>query len=263
MLDIQCLKQLGLNHREAVLYLICVELGPAKASDIAKKARLGRDASYFYLNALVKKGLLRENKRAKIKKFVPENPMVMIERFEKEMKVLEEKKHLAEQMAGKLLPVYYGDSVFRISLIDGEEGFELIRQKALKCRDTIRDILPYDAVWKEKPLKGDDTRLKFIQRPFPYLTIATSKNKKGLQKSGSMIRYFLPIEKYKIEGMIEIFEDLVIISHFERFHRGVVIQDAKTASVLKLLFDLSLSEVKRIAEEESTKASTLNTEVQE
>ena len=54
------LEKVGLSKQEAKVYISSLKLGVAKASDIAQKANVKREASYYILRMLQEKGFVSE-----------------------------------------------------------------------------------------------------------------------------------------------------------------------------------------------------------
>jgi predicted DNA-binding transcriptional regulator len=68
------LKRIGLEEKEAEVYLAALTLKSAKASDIAKLSKQSRSHAYLMLRALEKRGLVSEIDRGKVLHFVAEAP---------------------------------------------------------------------------------------------------------------------------------------------------------------------------------------------
>lgn len=68
------LEQFGLDDKKAKVYLAVLELGEAKAFDVAKKANLERPTTYDVLQKLAKEGLISFYEKRGVRYFVAENP---------------------------------------------------------------------------------------------------------------------------------------------------------------------------------------------
>lgn len=90
------LKRVGLDDREAEIYLALLALKVAPASTVAKEANQQRSNTYLILRELQKKGLVSEIERGKVRHFVAEPPQRLIgflqdrERDIKDVKMLVE-----------------------------------------------------------------------------------------------------------------------------------------------------------------------------
>src|SRR5262245_56968151 len=77
MVNHQTLKglvELGLNEKEARLYLASLRLGPATAQQLALESELKRATIYPYIDSLVEKGLFHIEINGVRKLFTPESP---------------------------------------------------------------------------------------------------------------------------------------------------------------------------------------------
>ncbi len=95
MTTTEALQNLGLNEKEAKVYLASLELGYASVQSIAKKADINRATAYFIIEGLMKKGLMTQIEKDKKTFFAAEDPKslrLIIERKEQEAGVIRSKK---------------------------------------------------------------------------------------------------------------------------------------------------------------------------
>src|SRR3989338_11095230 len=84
----EILTNLGLDKREAALYLATLELGEASAKDIAKKASIQRTYFYDISDKLIKSGFLKQVAKGKKRLFSALEPERLLELEEKRFKQL-------------------------------------------------------------------------------------------------------------------------------------------------------------------------------
>jgi len=72
------LKNIGLSDKEAIIYLVSLKLGSNPASIIAKYAEINRCTTYSILDSLIKKGLVADFEKEKIKYFTSLPPQQLI-----------------------------------------------------------------------------------------------------------------------------------------------------------------------------------------
>src|SRR3989338_10454756 len=77
MIEEKVLQNIGLNEKQAKIYLALLELGKGTVVEIAKKSELKRPITYIVLDGLRKKGLVSELPAKKRKIFVAEDPAVL------------------------------------------------------------------------------------------------------------------------------------------------------------------------------------------
>ncbi len=65
------LEEIGLNEKEAKVYIATLELGEGSASEIAKKSEVNRATTYFILEKLIKMGLVSTSNKEIYKNLSP------------------------------------------------------------------------------------------------------------------------------------------------------------------------------------------------
>lgn len=97
---INILEQIGINEKEAKVYLACLRLGPSPVRRIAEETGVNRGTCYDLLRALMKKGLVSYYHQDKHKYFVAEDPKNL-----EELVVFQEKKiKKTRQEITKIIP---------------------------------------------------------------------------------------------------------------------------------------------------------------
>ena len=134
------LKTLGLSEQERKIYLACLRLGSAKASEIAAHAKIERQASYYTLKLLIKKGLVTETIKSGVQYFSVADPKTLFLRIEEENKMKRDavKEIIKEQekLKGIALPKA------RVEQYEGIEGFKTITREMLEIKD--KEIYSYN-----------------------------------------------------------------------------------------------------------------------
>jgi HTH-type transcriptional regulator, sugar sensing transcriptional regulator len=74
MIEQKVLQNLGLNEKEALIYLALLELGKSTVVQIAKKAEIKRPTAYLVLDSLKQKGLVSEVPEKSRTLYAAENP---------------------------------------------------------------------------------------------------------------------------------------------------------------------------------------------
>ena len=86
------LQEIGLNEKEAKVYVASLELGQGSAAEIAKKAGINRATAYFVLESLMKIGLVSASNEEKTQLFVPEDPAQLENILEKQKQEIEQRR---------------------------------------------------------------------------------------------------------------------------------------------------------------------------
>src|SRR3989338_185182 len=84
------LQNLGLNEKEAEVYLACLELGSATVQEVSDKAGVKRTSVYNFLEDMKARGFISEVRHGKRILLVPEEPHVLLKKAEEQKKQLEE-----------------------------------------------------------------------------------------------------------------------------------------------------------------------------
>ena len=124
------LESIGLNGKEACIYLAALETGSSPVSKIASKAKLNRVTAYDILEKLVKKGMINFFTKDKIKYFTATDPEIVVNEFKKRTADLQ--KSLPD------LKRLHGDTIHpRVRYFEGLEGIKSIYADTLKSKTEI------------------------------------------------------------------------------------------------------------------------------
>lgn len=80
---IKSLSRFGLTEPEIQIYTAVLSLDKPTVREIAKKTGQQRTVIYFHIEDLIKKGVVREVQKGKVKRFSPVAPKELAERFQK------------------------------------------------------------------------------------------------------------------------------------------------------------------------------------
>ena len=87
----ELLTHFNINEQEADLYLAALELGVTSVNELAKKTHKSRTATYFHIDHLIEKGLLKQTRKEKKTRLVatpPAEVVAKIDRWTTELKSL-------------------------------------------------------------------------------------------------------------------------------------------------------------------------------
>lgn len=126
------LERIGLDDREAEVYLALLPLTSARASDIAKASKQSRSHTYLILRSLRDKGLVSEVEKGKVIEFAPEPPnrlMAYLQDREEEMRRLQVLTERALPQLETLSTTLDGQP--RVTFLTGLEGMKRVYRDAL------------------------------------------------------------------------------------------------------------------------------------
>jgi len=192
----QVLETIGLDEKEAKVYLACLKIGQETAYNITQKSGLKRPTVYFILDKLIKRGFASLKQTPKATYYSVISPAKLL------LKVNQEKNNLE-----KIIP--YLESVYReqphkpkIEIYEGKKGIDLIYREAteyLKKGDEIiyfgsiehflgeyKDLLDlWVEVMKNKKFKAREILMKEELKNSDYISKVKANNNPNHQ-----IRFF-------------------------------------------------------------------------
>lgn len=146
------LQNIGLNDKEARIYLACLELGPTNIQNITGKANIKRSTVYEILESLKEKGLMHVTTKGKRKLYLASEPENLLE-------TIKEREKLLKEILPQLKSINnVGFAKPKITFYEGKEGLRDIYMEALKSSTNNADwISPMKSVletvgidWMEK-----------------------------------------------------------------------------------------------------------------
>lgn len=149
------LKLIGLEEKEAKVYLSALELGPTNIHNLTQKSGIKRSTVYEMLKNLQGKGLISETTKGKRRLIVAAEP-------EKLKRNIKEKEQLLNQILPELKSLDNTSSVKpKITYYEGKEGLREIYIVALEAKDKKADwISPIKSVIDTV---GEDFLNKYIE----------------------------------------------------------------------------------------------------
>jgi len=242
------IQSLGLNEKEAKVYLASLELGQATVQKISAKAGIKRPTTYFIIENLMERGLMSSYYQGKKQLFMAEMPERILDLIAKERKELE----LREEQFKRLLPELQSINNRNkdkpvVKYYEGKEGVLSMTLEHMKNSKGQKaySIFPRDLV--EKNLTQED--LNIIRKERIANKISTrviyTREKEGLGSIQDSELVRLPANEFPVSCDIAFYEDKVRIASFKDRLMGVVIEDKEIAQSLRSLFELAWKWVNR------------------
>lgn len=235
------LKSLGLSEKEIKIYLACLKLGSSKASEIASYAKIERQASYYILKLLMKKGFISETIKSGVQYYEVSNPKTLLRKIEEEKKTKEEaiKEIIDEQKKLKNVAIPKA----RVSWYEGVEGFKTILREMLEVED--KELYSYnpEKVIKFIPLflesyalkrKEKKIKTKIISEETTFLKDEKKKEKEKLRE----IKFLDEIMKGKDYGLAIAKDKVIFVRVTEKEQIGIKIEDESFAELQKNIFNV-------------------------
>jgi len=237
----QNLIEIGLNEKEAKVYLAALELGQAVVQDIATKAGVNRATAYFVIEGLMQMGLMSSFHKGKKQFFIAADPDRLIEVLEQEKQMISKR----EENLKKLLPQLQSLNNKQkdrpvVKYYEGKEGIKTMVEEAFQFTgEEITMAYSVEGVdkifseedkkkWRERRLHSD-IKAKAI---YTYKTgvlpdIPKSKGRK------------VPLDKFPITADIAVFGNKIRLASFKNRLVGIIIEDEELANSIKSILDLA------------------------
>ncbi len=235
------LKEIGLNEKEARVYLASLELGQSVVQKIAQKAGINRATAYFVIEGLIKMGLISTFQKDKKQFFVAADPDKLVDVLDQKKEEIEKRKSELKKILPQLQSI---DTKQKdrpvVKYYEGKEGLLTMSEELLKkAKDNILMAYSVDAVNKifsEK--EREKARTKRVKKKIKTKVIYTYKD--GILKSTKDgKRRKVPLEKFPLNCDIAIYNDFVRISSLGKRLTGIVIEDKDIANSFRSVFDLA------------------------
>src|SRR3989338_4524014 len=145
----EILEKIGLNQKEAMVYMALLELGTSSVEGVAKKAGTKRPTTYLILDELQKKGLATLVPRAKKILYMPESP-------DKILSDLNRKQELVKRFLPNLLALYNEPkNKPQVLLYEGKDALKDLYDKILLAKKieffgTVRDFVNIYPEYQDK-----------------------------------------------------------------------------------------------------------------
>lgn len=142
----EVLEQLGLNEKEAKLYLVLIEQGPLSAADLAKHAHETRTNTYMILERLQEMGLVSED-ASKVKQFIAAEPQklqrIVVDKQESLKAVNAQLRAVLPDLSSKYRLAHHKPGVIYREGIDGlRESFEDMTRTGKEILVFASDVTP-------------------------------------------------------------------------------------------------------------------------
>lgn len=243
---VRLLKKLDLADKEAAVYLTCLELGSAPASQIARKADLLRPTTYLILESLIKKGLITRYRQGKKTMFMAEPPRQLLHLIDNQEKELQVRRKELEEALPNLQAIMAGaEDRPAIHYYEGVDGLRAIRQEMLRYsteKDTWYNMVPVDylvSVFGENDyVYSRYLKAKGVQS-YSIITTRSEKLKEYLMTQAKWHfanRKFVSPEIYSSTSGLTICRDRLAIATYTGQIGGMVIESESIANLARSFF---------------------------
>lgn len=227
---------MGLNEKEASVYLALLELGTATVESIAKKAGTKRPTTYLILDSLKQSGLVNTAPRAKKALYTAESP-------EKLLSDLNKKEELLKRFMPNLLALHNTKKEKpRVLLYEGKEAMIELYEKILNSKEidwfaTVRDFVNLHPGYSERLVQ------RTLEKKTKVREILT-QHKVDLEFANAIThseyyqhKFTKPGKEFLTDNGL--FDGNVAFFSYQPYLYAVAIQSQTIYASLRVLFDLA------------------------
>ncbi len=217
----QNLEDLGLSEKEAKVYMAALSLGPAPVQKIADLSGIKRVTTYVILESLINLGLVSQTTRGRKTFFVAEEPVSLRRLIAKKEQELKDQKENLEHLLPKLSKLKtLPKDLPSVQFYDTAEGIRamMMTYYAGSRKGSVKEVYGisnldqlYSFYPEFKEASSNPARVASgIHSKFIY-TYSGGPIYKESDKLKNRESRFVPLDKYPINGDINILGDYVVL----------------------------------------------------
>lgn len=241
----QILENLGLEAKEARIYLATLEVGGGGVLEISRKANVERVNTYYVLDRLIKQGLVYESSRGQNRAFMA----ISVDKLEG---IMQSRLEDLQKSMPILRSIENSNEVKpKISFYEGVEGIKRVFEETLKLKageeivaivtvehmyETMQDWVPK---YLEKRIKKGIT-MRVIAEDSEQARVHANNDKNELRES-----VLVDKDKFPFSNEINIFGDKMMIASYKDL-MGVIIESREVANTQRAFFELAWLGAKQV-----------------
>lgn len=234
------LERIGLSRQEATVYLSSLKLGLAKASQIAQKAKIKREATYYVLKLLHEKGFVSEVIKSGVKYYSAIHPKRILE-------IIDEEKREKVESIKTILPELEGlreTAILspKVEFYEGVEGFKTVVSILLQEKSQIIDCYVPESILHFLPSFHPQFRRKRREKKV-FLRLITERTK-TMEEVKKLDEEELRETRFndKIISCMDVAyyvlsKGIIILKGNEKEQLGVYIKEESVANLHKNIFE--------------------------
>lgn len=243
-------RSIGFLDTESKVYLACLELGPATAQEISRKAKVSRVTTYNAIEALTERGLMSSIMKEKRKRFMVESPDKLISYAEGRIKHAEDAIQHAKNSMDDLKFLQKGDLPV-VKIYEGIDALKNIQEDLINMDGhqsdelgNLDDLLRLYSFKKDLHATHEVLKNRGIKRRYIYLT----NDKDYPLYNSDVIKHRMNISPndYNFSGDVLVYSNKVVLSSLKKKQIAVVIENEEIAKTIKTLFDIIWNLKKKI-----------------
>lgn len=230
------LRNLGLEEKEAGIYLALLELGEASVVRISRKSGVKRPTAYVILESLESKGLVTKIERGKKTLFVSQPPKKLMVEAEFRLQELTEVMPQLESLLQK------GSGKPRVMIYEGKEALDRAYDEVFVTKGEM--LYMGNVKLFEEAFPRTMKKLQYA-RPSPEfrirgLLVESSEAREYAQTHDSEYEHtrFIPKEHAPFNADIGIFGNRTLISSILKDYFTVSVESEEIAHAFRVIFEM-------------------------
>jgi len=222
------LRKLGLNEKEAGVYLAALELGYTTIQKIAQKAKISRPTTYEVIKSLEQKGLIKESKDKGKRYFTAESPDNLLGILKIQKRELEEKEREFLRIIATLRDKYSLNDKKEIKKYKGKNELENLFENFLTTQSKeIYAIIGNEKTWPSKNRLANYEKIKSRLGKIKIKELSDNKTSYPdyLERK--------PLQQKTLKDNIIIYDKVII---FGEKSTGLLIENKTVINLIKSLF---------------------------
>lgn len=236
------LQALGLNEKEAKVYIASLELGQATVQNIAAKADIKRPTTYFIIESLMDRGLMSSFYQGKRQYFLAETPERIADVIDKEISDLEIRKESFKRLLPQLQSINNRDKTKPVvKYYEGKDGVLKMVEEHIERSRGQKSFMAYSKdIVNNFASQNELTsiRNKRLGKNIAVKTIYTY-SQGDVSETPNSERVRLSSQDFPITCDIAVYEDKLRIASLQDRVIGVVIEDKEIAKSFQSIFELA------------------------
>jgi sugar-specific transcriptional regulator TrmB len=239
MLNISQFGELGIEPRQAKVYLAVLELGPATIAQIAKKSGIKRTTIYEFIHDMVDKGLLNTSSIGKRTLYVAISPDELDHLVERQKEIISQMKPELQLLLSK------APQKPKVRYYEGVVGVKKVYEEMLHAKNkdiywfgTVKDIM--DSLGKEYLNSWVNRRIKkgYISHTIRIRDKEANNEFSATgKKVGRNVRFFPVIVKESFSQIFIVDQKIMIVSTQAEGY-CLVIESAELAQTIKYFWQV-------------------------
>lgn len=242
------LQEIGLNEKEAALYLALLQVDAASVIDVSKKTKINRSTVYVVLEGLMKKGLVSETQIGKKVHYQAEPPERLETFVERQKTILEEQQKRLKDIIPQIKGIQReaGERPL-VKYFEGKEGILSSAEEIFEAHDTggtaylvypkdlLESIFSQEEKSKYRKIRiGKDIRSKVFY----------TSDSQTVPDDGTGDRIKIDGKKYPITCDVTVYKDRVRINTLGKSLAAIYIKSQDVADTLRSIIDLAFDGLK-------------------